>query len=69
MSEEDILRKLLCASLAKACTNKVFPVPGGPYNKIPLNGFLAPVNNCGCFCGKINIGGADGVHYLEKCKD
>jgi hypothetical protein len=32
---------------------KLFPVPGGPYNKIPFQGFLLPWNNCGNFIGKM----------------
>ena len=30
--------------LAKALVIKVFPFPGGPYNKIPLGGDLIPVS-------------------------
>jgi len=30
------------ASVAHALANSVLPVPGGPYNNMPLHGFLAP---------------------------
>eukprot|EP00732_Lithocolla_globosa_P004950 Lithocolla_globosa_v1_NODE_4800_length_1361_cov_23.837796.p2 type:complete len:138 gc:universal NODE_4800_length_1361_cov_23.837796:454-867(+) len=32
------------ASVATALARKDFPVPGGPYNKIPFQGVLFPVN-------------------------
>lgn len=37
--------------LAKALVIKVFPFPGGPYNKIPLGGDLIPSNKSGLFWG------------------
>lgn len=41
--EADTLKKIL--SLAMAFANSVFPVPGGPNNKIPLMAFLMPWKN------------------------
>jgi hypothetical protein len=32
---------------------KVLPVPGGPYNKIPFHGFLAPVKIYGNLIGSM----------------
>lgn len=34
------LRNLACTLQAKALAIKVFPVPGGPYNKTPLGGLI-----------------------------
>lgn len=36
---------------AQALARYVLPVPGGPYNKIPLQGDRAPTNNSGNFIG------------------
>jgi len=41
----DTLKKVLFASVATALAKKLFPVPGGPYNKIPLHGVRFPVNS------------------------
>jgi hypothetical protein len=49
----DTLKKVLFASVATAFAKKLFPVPGGPYSKIPLHGVLLPVNNCGNLMGKM----------------
>ena len=40
-SEPEIEKKGTLASPATARASKVFPVPGGPYNKTPL-GIFAP---------------------------
>jgi len=32
------------SSVAQALAMNVFPVPGGPYKRIPFHGFLEPVN-------------------------
>ena len=42
-SEPLMLKNATPASPATALANKVFPVPGGPYNKTPL-GILAPIS-------------------------
>lgn len=52
-SEEEIEKNVPEASVAHAFAKKVFPVPGGPYNKIPFQGILAPVNKSGNLMGKI----------------
>lgn len=52
-SDELIEKKVPSASVAQALAKYDFPVPGGPYSKIPLHGFLSPVNNYGNFVGKI----------------
>ena len=36
---------------ATALANNVFPVPGGPNIKTPLQALLIPVKNCGIFNG------------------
>lgn len=38
----DISKKVASASVAQALARNVFPVPGGPYNRIPFHGFLTP---------------------------
>ncbi|CAL6335345.1 unnamed protein product [Bathycoccus prasinos] len=44
-----IKKKNAPVSFATALAIKVFPEPGGPYNKIPFGGFTPMVlNNCGC---------------------
>ena len=42
-SEEETEKNVPSASVAQAFAKKVLPVPGGPYNKIPFQGFLLPV--------------------------
>lgn len=37
-SAEEILKKVELHSVAQALAKNVFPVPGGPYNKIPFQG-------------------------------
>lgn len=41
-SAEEILKNVASHSVAQAFAKKVFPVPGGPYNKIPFQGYLTP---------------------------
>jgi hypothetical protein len=52
-SDEDIEKKVLSHSVAHAFARKLLPVPGGPYNKIPAQGFLAPLKSCGNLTGMI----------------
>jgi len=40
-------------SVAQALAKNVLPVPGGPYKRIPFQGFLVPLNNSGNLIGKI----------------
>lgn len=42
-SEEDTEKNVPSASVAHAFAKKVLPVPGGPYKRIPFQGFLLPV--------------------------
>ena len=44
-SDEETEKKVESASVATAFAKYDFPVPGGPYNRIPLQGFLLPVKN------------------------
>jgi hypothetical protein len=37
------LKKVVFPCVAKAFASKVFPVPGGPYNKTPFQGLLIPL--------------------------
>lgn len=41
-SEEDTLKKVDSASVATAFARYDLPVPGGPYSRMPLHGFLLP---------------------------
>lgn len=53
-SEEETLKKVPpCISVAQALAKKVFPVPGGPYNKIPFQGVLSPTKTYGNLIGNI----------------
>jgi hypothetical protein len=48
------LKKVLPSiSEAHALAKNVFPVPGGPYNKMPFQGFRDPVNIYGNLKGMI----------------
>ena len=38
-------KKLTSRVFATALASKVFPVPGGPYNKTPLGGFIPTLRN------------------------
>lgn len=40
-------------SVAHAFAKKVLPVPGGPYSRIPIQGFRAPLNRSGKRIGNI----------------
>ena len=51
-SEEDTEKNVPSASVAQAFARKVFPVPGGPYNRIPFHGFLLPVKIYGNLIGR-----------------
>lgn len=50
------------ASVATALAKNDLPVPGGPYNRIPLNGFLCPVNNCGNLVGSMTV-----YKHFDEC--
>ena len=52
-SEEEIEKKVASHSLAHAFARKVFPVPGGPYSRIPFHGSLTPLKKSGNFIGSI----------------
>lgn len=43
--DAEMLKKVVLHSVATALASMVLPVPGGPYNKIPFQGFKRPVNN------------------------
>lgn len=51
-SEDETEKKVPSASVAHALAKNVFPVPGGPYKRIPFQGFLLPVNIYGNFIGR-----------------
>jgi hypothetical protein len=42
ISLAEIAKKTESVSVAHALAKKVLPVPGGPYNKTPLQGYLIP---------------------------
>ena len=52
-SELEILKNVDLHSVAHAFAINVFPVPGGPYNKIPFHGSTFPVKKSGIYIGKI----------------
>lgn len=52
MSEGETLKKAALFSVAHALAKKVFPVPGGPYKRIPVQGCLSPLKISGNFSGK-----------------
>lgn len=52
-SDEETEKKVPSASVAQAFAKNVLPVPGGPYNKIPFQGFLLPVKISGNLIGII----------------
>ncbi|ANB14951.1 hypothetical protein AWJ20_2568 [Sugiyamaella lignohabitans] len=52
-SDDDTEKNVELASVATALARNDFPVPGGPYNRIPDVGFRFPVNKCGNFTGRI----------------
>ena len=41
-SDEETLKKVESASVATAFARYDLPVPGGPYKRMPLHGFLFP---------------------------
>jgi hypothetical protein len=41
-SAAEIEKNVASHSVAQALAKNVFPVPGGPYSKIPFQGFLIP---------------------------
>jgi hypothetical protein len=52
-SEDETEKKVPSASVAQALAKKVFPVPGGPYKRIPFHGFLLPVKISGNLMGRM----------------
>mmetsp|Transcript_42952 Transcript_42952/g.101992 ORF Transcript_42952/g.101992 Transcript_42952/m.101992 type:complete len:268 (+) Transcript_42952:698-1501(+) len=52
-SDEETLKNVDSASVAMALARYDFPVPGGPYRRIPDHGFRAPVKNCGNWIGRM----------------
>ena len=52
-SDEETEKKVPSASVAQAFAKNVLPVPGGPYSKIPFQGFLLPVKIYGNLMGRI----------------
>lgn len=40
-------KNVASASVAHAFAKNVFPVPGGPYSKIPFQGYLFPTKSSG----------------------
>lgn len=46
-------KKTASDSVAQALAKKVFPVPGGPYRRMPLQGYLIPTKTEGNFIGTI----------------
>ena len=53
ISEEEIEKNVALISVAHAFAKTVFPVPGGPYNKIPFQGFNNPLNIWGYYIGSV----------------
>lgn len=53
ISLADKAKKTASDSVAHALAKNVFPVPGGPYNKIPHQGYLIPIKIDGNFIGTI----------------
>ena len=53
-SDDEMERKVeLSASVATAFARYDFPVPGGPYNKMPLHGFRFPLKRWGNLMGRM----------------
>ena len=52
-SDELTEMKVPSHSVAHAFAKNVLPVPGGPYRRIPIQGFLAPLNKSGKRNGRI----------------
>ena len=51
-SEELIEKKVPSHSVAQALARNDFPVPGGPYSKIPLHGWRTSSKSCGNLIGR-----------------
>ena len=49
MAEETTFKKFVCRVAATARARRVFPVPGGPYNKTPLGGLIPTRRNSSGF--------------------
>lgn len=54
-------KKVLFASVATAFARKLFPVPGGPYNRIPRQGVRLPVKRCGNLMGRMTASLSDSL--------
>ena len=50
---EEMLKKVESASVATALARYDFPVPGGPYSRMPLQGLRLPVKNWGNLTGRM----------------
>mmetsp|Transcript_58469 Transcript_58469/g.117394 ORF Transcript_58469/g.117394 Transcript_58469/m.117394 type:complete len:491 (-) Transcript_58469:407-1879(-) len=51
MLDAEMLKNVVLHSVATAFASMVFPVPGGPYSKMPCQGLRRPVNSCGYLTG------------------
>jgi len=61
-----IKKKKAPVSFATALAIKVFPDPGGPYNKTPLGGLTPSVlNNYGCLKGSSIISLIYAIYFLH----
>mmetsp|Transcript_30792 Transcript_30792/g.59353 ORF Transcript_30792/g.59353 Transcript_30792/m.59353 type:complete len:253 (+) Transcript_30792:478-1236(+) len=54
-SEEDMVKNVAEASVAQAFARCVFPVPGGPYKRIPFHGLRGPWKSWGNLVGRITV--------------
>jgi len=54
-SELLTLKNVALHSVAHAYARYVFPVPGGPYNRIPFHGFITPLKISGNFIGIVIV--------------
>mmetsp|Transcript_13376 Transcript_13376/g.40499 ORF Transcript_13376/g.40499 Transcript_13376/m.40499 type:complete len:228 (-) Transcript_13376:225-908(-) len=54
-SELDTAKNLASASVATALARKLFPVPGGPYSRMPRHGLRLPTKSCGKRTGRITV--------------
>ena len=77
-SEEDTLKKVDSASVATALARYDFPVPGGPYKRMPLQGFLFPAvstwydqhgeSTCGVSMHKLGDCSTSAVEKIDACR-
>ena len=62
----EISKKVASASVAHALARNVFPVPGGPYKRIPFQGFLTPSKIYGNFIGIITASFNDDFAFVLR---